>query len=218
MSLALFDLDNTLIANDSDYLWGQFLVDRGIVDRATYEAANIKFYEDYKHGTLNIVDFLNFSLAPLAEHDAEQLWQWRTEFVEEVIKPITLSAAHALVEQHRAKGDTLVVITATNRFVTEPIVALYGIEHLLATSPEFIHGRYTGRFIGTPCFQSGKVSVLQDWLKETGHNLVDSTFYSDSHNDLPLLNLVDHPIAVDPDTQLRQAAETAHWPIISLRD
>lgn len=218
MSLALFDLDNTLIANDSDYLWGQFLVDRGIVDRAVYEAANDKFYEDYKQGNLDIVEFLNFSLAPLAQHDAEQLWQWRSEFVSEIIMPYTLTAAHELVEKHRSAGDTLVVITATNRFVTEPIVALYGIENLLATSPEFIDGRYTGRFNGTPCFQRGKVTVLNDWLKKTGHSLADSTFYSDSHNDLPLLNLVDHPVAVDPDDKLRATAEQALWPVISLRN
>lgn len=217
MSLAIFDLDNTLIADDSDFLWGQFLVDRGIVDKDYYEAANAKFYEDYKLGNLDIVEFLGFSLAPLAAHDPEQLYQWRDEFIETLIKPITLTAAHALVEQHRAAGDTLLVITATNRFVTEPIVKLYGIDNLLATTPEFKDGRYTGNFIDTPCFQAGKVKQLQDWLASTTEDLAGSCFYSDSHNDLPLLKLVDKPVAVDPDDKLRAAAEQAGWPIISLR-
>ncbi|MGR8930623.1 MAG: histidinol-phosphatase [Gammaproteobacteria bacterium] len=217
MSLAIFDLDNTLIADDSDFLWGQFLVDRGIVDKDYYELTNEKFYEDYKQGTLDIVEFLGFSLAPLAEHDTAQLYKWRSEFIEAVIKPITLCAAHDLVEKHRIAGDTLLVITATNRFVTAPIVELYGIENLLATTPEFIDGKYTGRFIGTPCFQEGKVKQLNDWLASSNHTLQGSCFYSDSHNDLPLLNLVDNPIAVDPDDILREAAATAGWPIISLR-
>lgn len=217
MRLALFDLDNTLIANDSDYLWGQFLVDRGIVDRASYEEANLGFYEAYKQGNLDIVAFLNFSLAPLAQHEPEQLWQWRREFIKEIIMPFTLDAARELVERHRQAGDTLVIITATNRFVTEPIAELYGIPHLLATSPEFIDGRYTGRFVGKPCFQSGKVDVLNDWLAQTQLTLQDSIFYSDSHNDLPLLTRVDHPVAVDPDDKLRDYAAHAKWPIISLR-
>ncbi len=217
MSLAIFDLDNTLIADDSDFLWGQFLVDRGIVDKAYYEQANQKFYEDYKQGTLDIVEFLGFSLAPLAAHDTQQLYRWRDEFIETVIKPITLTAAHGLIEKHRAAGDTLLVITATNRFVTEPIVKLYGIDNLLATNPEYVDGRYTGKFVGTPCFQEGKVKQLEDWLSAANIGLSGSCFYSDSHNDLPLLKLVDKPVAVDPDQKLRQAAESAGWPIISLR-
>ncbi len=217
MSLAIFDLDNTLIADDSDFLWGQFLVDRGIVDKDYYETVNAKFYEDYREGTLDIVEFLSFSLAPLAMHDAKQLLRWREEFVDNVIKPITLDAAHALVAKHRTAGDTLMVVTATNRFVTEPIVKLYGIDILLATTPEIQNGRYTGKFIGTPCYQEGKITHLQDWLAQSGQTLEDSCFYSDSHNDLPLLNLVDNPVAVDPDQKLLQAAKQANWPIISLR-
>jgi HAD superfamily hydrolase (TIGR01490 family) len=217
VNLAIFDLDNTLIADDSDFLWGQFLVDRGIVDKDYYEEANIKFYNDYKRGTLDIVEFLDFSLAPLALHDARQLYRWREEFVETVIKPVTLEAAHTLVEKHRAAGDTLLVVTATNRFVTEPIVKLYGIDNLLATTPEFKNGQYTGKFIGTPCFQEGKVVLLKEWLANSKHSLEGSCFYSDSHNDLPLLRLVDKPVAVDPDDKLLKAAQQANWPIISLR-
>lgn len=218
MSLAIFDLDNTLIADDSDFLWGQFLVDRGIVDKAHYEEANAYFYEQYKQGSLNIAEFLDFSLKPLADNDPQQLYAWRTQFVDAIIKPLMLQAAQDLVDKHRSNGDTLLVITATNRFVTEPIVKLYGIENLLATTPEMANGRYTGRFEGEPCFQYGKVLQLQKWLKETGETLDNSWFYSDSHNDLPLLQMVEHPVAVDPDGRLKDYAQSAHWPIISLRD
>lgn len=218
MSLAIFDLDNTLISDDSDFLWGQFLVDQGIVDKQLYEQANAKFYDDYKVGKLDIVEFLNFSLSPLADNDSEQLFKWRRQFVEEVIKPILLKPAIRLVNKHRFKGDTVLVITATNRFVTEPIVKLFGIDILLATTPEFINNQYTGRFEGVPCFQEGKVKLLEQWLEETSETLENSCFYSDSHNDLPLLKLVDNPVAVDPDDQLREYAQKNNWPIISLRN
>lgn len=218
MSLAIFDLDNTLISDDSDFLWGQFLVDQGIVDKVQYEQANIKFYDDYKQGKLDIVEFLHFSLAPLANNDPEQLYQWRAQFIEEVIKPIQLKPAIRLVNKHRFKGDTVMIITATNRFVTEPIAELFGIDILLATTPEFVNGRYTGNFEGTPCFQEGKVTLLNEWLKTSGQTMEGSSFYSDSYNDLPLLKLVDNPFAVDADDTLRQYANEADWPIISLRN
>jgi HAD superfamily hydrolase (TIGR01490 family) len=217
VSLAIFDLDNTLIANDSDYLWGQFLVDQGIVDKAYYESRNAQFYQDYKHGSLDIVDFLNFSLKPLADNPPEQLYRWREKFMADIIRPLILKPAQQLIAKHRDKGDTLLVITATNRFVTEPIVNLYGITHLLATTPEFTDGRYTGKFTGVPCFQEGKVALLQEWLKTRHETMAGSWFYSDSHNDLPLLKRVDHPVAVDPDEQLAAFAAKALWPIISLR-
>jgi HAD superfamily hydrolase (TIGR01490 family) len=218
VSLAIFDLDNTLIADDSDYLWGQFLVDQGIVDKHQYEAANARFYDEYKQGTLDIVEFLRFSLRPLAQHDPAQLFAWRDRFVSEIIKPLLLEPAHELIAKHKDRGDTLLVITATNRFVTEPIVKLYGIDHLLATSPEFIDGRYTGKFVGEPCFQQGKVKLLQQWLQDAKETMENSWFYSDSHNDLPLLNMVDHAVAVDPDEKLKTHARKAGWPIISLRN
>lgn len=218
MSLAIFDLDNTLIADDSDYLWGQFLVDQGIVDKNLYESANAKFYDDYKQGTLDIVEFLRFSLQPLADNDPERLYQWRAQFIEEAIKPLMLKSAQQLIDKHKNRGDTLLVITATNRFVTEPIVQLYGIENLLATTPEFIDGRYTGGFNGIPCFREGKVKLLEAWLENSSETMQDSWFYSDSHNDLPLLKLVDNPVAVDPDEKLTEFASAANWPIISLRN
>ena len=218
MTLAIFDLDNTLIAGDSDYLWGQYLVDQGIVNRDKYEAANARFYEDYKHGQLDIREFLNFALQPLAQHDPEQLYAWRSDFVREKIEPILLPAAHRLIEEHRSLGDTLMIITATNRFVTEPIARLYGIEHLIATTPEFREGRYTGLYEGIPCFQEGKVTRLIEWLDQHEKSLEGSWFYSDSHNDLPLLSRVRHPVAVDPDDILRQHADQEGWPVLSLRD
>lgn len=218
MALAIFDLDNTLIAGDSDYLWGQFLVDQGHVDRDQYEAANARFYEQYKEGKLDIGEFLAFALQPLATHELEQLQTWRAIFVRERIEPILLPAARTLIEQHRMAGDTLMIITATNRFVTEPMAAHYGIEHLIATTPELLQGRYTGRYEGVPCFQSGKVTRLQEWLESHQATLEGSWFYSDSHNDLPLLEAVQNPVAVDPDPGLKQLAEARGWPVISLRE
>ncbi len=217
MSLAIFDLDNTLIADDSDYLWGQFLVDQGIVDKTYYEEANAKFYSDYKQGTLDITEFLHFSLKPLADNKPDDLYQWRNQFVEDIIRPLLLKPAQQLIDKHRKRGDTLMVITATNRFVTEPIVKLYGIDILLATSPEFVDGGYTGNFTGIPCFQEGKVKQLEEWLEQSSETLENSWFYSDSHNDLPLLKRVDNPIAVDPDQKLSAYAKAENWPIISLR-
>lgn len=217
MSLAIFDLDNTLLAGDSDYLWGQFLVDQGIVDRDYYEGTNARFYEQYREGSLDIAEFLAFALRPLADNEPEQLYAWRAEFIESKIKPIMLEAARSLIARHREAGDTLMVITATNRFVTEPIVDLYGIEHLIATTPEFRDGRYTGRFEGEPCFQGGKVVQLHRWLEQGRQDLKGSWFYSDSHNDLPLLEQVDHPVAVDPDETLATISAQRGWPVISLR-
>lgn len=217
MGIALFDLDNTLIAGDSDFLWGCFLVEQGIVDGAIYERENRRFYDQYKVGELDIHEFLAFQLRPLAEHSMESLQQWRSRYIQEKIIPILLPEAHALVDRHRQQGDTLVVITATNRFITTPIVELYGIQHLLATEPEMINGAYTGSVAGTPCFQDGKVERLSGWLEHSRQSLDDSWFYSDSHNDLPLLGKVTHPVAVDPDEILEQHARDHDWPVISLR-
>jgi HAD superfamily hydrolase (TIGR01490 family) len=187
------------------------------VDKNQYEEANTQFYDDYKKGNLDIVEFLHFSLTPLANNNPEQLFKWRNQFIEEVIKPVQLKPAIRLVNKHRYKGDTVMVITATNRFVTEPIVKLFGIDNLLATTPEFIEDRFTGKFEGIPCFQEGKVNLLKEWLENSSETLENSWFYSDSHNDLPLLELVDNPVAVDPDDKLREYAEQKDWSIISLR-
>lgn len=217
MNLAIFDLDNTLLAGDSDYLWGQFLVEQGIVNRESYESSNARFYQDYRDGNLDMDRFLQFALKPLADNAPSALFEWRERFIVEKIRPRLLPSARRLIEEHRREGHLPVVITATNSFVTEPIVRLYGIEHLIATVPEFLNGRFTGRHLGAPCFREGKVTKLREWLESTGHKLAGSWFYSDSHNDQALLSVVDNPVAVDPDDALRQLAESKGWPIISLR-
>lgn len=217
MSLAIFDLDNTLLGGDSDYLWGRFLIEQGLVDGEVYERENQRFYDQYRAGTLDIYEFLAFMLRPLAETPLAELLGWRAQFMAEKIQPILLPKATALLDRHRAAGDTLLIITATNRFITEPIAEQLGVPHLLATEPEFADGRYTGRSFGIPCFQQGKVERLQEWLAETGHDLAESWFYSDSHNDLPLLDQVTYPVAVDPDATLAEHAQERGWPIISLR-
>ncbi len=219
MELAIFDLDNTLIASDSDYLWGRFLAREGVVDPDRYERENQRFYDQYRAGTLDIFEFLRFSLEPLARLPRATLEALRERFLREVIEPILLPRAQALVDSHRAAGRLPMVITATNRFVTEPIVRRYGIDVLLATEPAVDEaGRFTGEVAGTPCFQEGKVTRLQAWLAEKGLDLGGSWFYSDSHNDLPLLERVDNPVAVDPDARLRALAEARGWPVITLRE
>jgi len=217
MALALFDLDNTLLAGDSDYLWGEFLSEQGIVDRDVYEQENQRFYEDYKQGTLDIHAFQAFSQQPLVDNDTQKMLALRDQFLEEKIRPIMSPASFELIARHRDQGDTLVVITATNSFVTQPIVSAFGIENLLATEPEVINGKYTGKIAGIPCFQGGKVERLNQWMKEHELSMQDSWFYSDSHNDLPLLKEVDHPVAVDADEQLLEYAKSENWQIMTLR-
>lgn len=217
MSLAIFDLDNTLLGGDSDYLWGQFLVERRIVDPDSYARENERFYHEYEAGTMDIHEFLRFQLRPLADHDLHQLERWRAQFMHEKIEPIMLPKASALLDKHRAAGDTLLIISATNRFITAPIAAALGVEHLLATEPEMRNGRYTGDVTDTPCYQAGKVERLQQWQARHGASLEDSWFYSDSRNDLPLLEKVTHPVAVDPDAYLAEYARDRGWPVISLR-
>ena len=218
MPLAIFDLDNTLLAGDSDYLWGVFLAARGVVDPDHYERENERFYREYKEGRLDIYEFLRFSLAPLARHSPDELSVWRQAFLAEKIEPIILPKARALVERHRAAGDQLLIITATNSFVTGPIAARLGIAHLIATEPALRDGRYTGEVDGIPSFREGKVLRLEQWLDAHGADLAGSSFYSDSHNDVPLLERVDHPVAVDPDPALADLAAARGWPILSLRD
>jgi HAD superfamily hydrolase (TIGR01490 family) len=220
MNLTLFDLDNTLLACDSDYEWGQFLVDRGVLQREEYEAQNAAFYEQYKAGTLDIHEFLGFALRPLAEHTPGDLARWHAEFMDQRIRPAIGPQARALVRRHLDAGDLCAVVTATNSFVTGPIAREFGIAHLVATEPERVGGRFTGRVAGTPCFREGKIARVAAWLAAQGGTLADypkSSFYSDSHNDLPLLELVGNPVAVDPDPTLAAEAGRRGWPVISLR-
>lgn len=217
MTLALFDLDNTLLAGDSDYLWGKFLATKGLVDAIRHEEQNQAFYQDYRRGNLDIQAYLRFQCRFLAGQSPERLAALHQEFMAEFIHPIILPAGRRLMDNHRQLQEQVVIITATNRFITGPIAQALQADHLLATELAMDGGCYTGLPHGIPCFQEGKVQRLQQWMQDHGETLSASWFYSDSHNDLPLLNMVDHPVAVDPDDILANHASTKGWPIISLR-
>jgi len=214
LTVVLFDLDNTLLAGDSDYAWGQFLIKVGAVDGPSYEQANRRFYEDYRAGTLDIAAFLVFALRPLHELPRAQLLAWRAEFLEESIRPLIKPWVFPLLASYREAGATLALVTATNSFVTAPIAEMLGITHLLATMPEERQGAFTGRPEGIPCFREGKVHRVKAWMTASDYAWEGSSFYSDSHNDLPLLETVTYPIAVDPDPQLRAIAEERGWEIL----
>ena len=219
-NLALFDLDNTLLAGDSDYNWSLFLIKQGLLDEKTHHERNEQFYLDYKNGNLDIYKFLAFQLKPLSEHSVADLNALHAKYMDTVIRPMMTKKAQDLVNQHKAQGDLCLVITATNSFVTKPIAQAYGIAHLIGTDPEMVNGAYTGGVAGVPSFQEGKVTRLKLWLAERGQELADfeqSYFYSDSHNDLPLMKLVTHPVAVDADAKLTDYAQQHGWPHISLR-
>ncbi|MCX8518631.1 MAG: HAD-IB family hydrolase [Methylophilaceae bacterium] len=219
-NIALFDLDNTLLAGDSDYNWNLFLIKQGVLDEQSYQARNEGYFADYQQGCLDIKGFLHFQFETLCRHPRQLLEHWRAEYVQTVIKPMLAPQAQALVAEHRAAGDTLVVITATNSFVTRPIASLFGIDNLIASDPEEIDGQFTGEIAGVPSFQEGKVVRLRAWLGAQGLALTDferSYFYSDSHNDLSLLQQVTHPVAVDADAQLTQYAQAQGWRCLSLR-
>ena len=220
MNLALFDLDNTLLTSDSDFEWSQFLIEKKVLDRKEYESRNLEFYEQYKSGTLNINQFLDFQLQPLSLYPRTQLDDWHNEFMAKKITSQIAPGAYKLINEHMLGGDLCIIITATNRFVTEPIARILGINNLIATEPGQENGEFTGQVSGTPCFREGKITRLEDWMDE--HNLtwlsfLESWFYSDSLNDIPLLKKVTNPVAVDPDSTLEKYAKENNWPIISLR-
>ena len=218
--LVLFDLDNTLLAGDSDFEWAQFLIGKGVLDREVHEARNLEFYEHYKAGTLDIQAFLDFQLAPLARHSRPELDSWHAEFMASHIRPLIGAAARALVQRHLDDGALAAIVTATNSFVTGPIAEEFGIPNLIATVPAQQEGRFTGKARGTPAFKEGKIERVEGWLESIGRwwgSFEQSWFYSDSLNDLPLLARVSHPVAVDPDDTLRAHAAGRGWPIISLR-
>ncbi len=217
MQLAIFDLDNTLLAGDSDYTWGTFLVEKGVVDKAVYEAENERFYQEYQNKTLDIFEYQAFVLAPLMTLNKEKRDALHAEFMTTCIAPLRQAKADALIAKHKQQGDTLLVITATNRFIAGPIVSMLGIDHVLATEPEVIDEEFTGRIVGDPCFQEGKIKRLEQWLKEQNETFSEMVFYSDSINDAPLLEFVETAIAVDPDDKLTALAQEKSWPIISLR-
>ena len=216
MTLAIFDLDHTLINGDSDYLWGEYMVEHSIVDEGAFRQRNTAFYHDYQRGTLDNDQYLEFALEPLTHYSIEELYAWRTDYVEKWIRPLIAPGAAAVLEDHRRRNHELMMISATHLFVSEPIAGLLGIDTVLATEPEIVDSRYTGRFIGTPTYQQGKVTALNEWLVNTHHDLTGSYFYSDSLNDIALLEHVAHPITVNPDDQLKAIAETRGWKIIDL--
>ena len=222
MNLALFDLDNTLIIGDSDSEWPKFLIKRGILDAEHHARQNDYFYEQYKAGTLDIYEFLDFQLAPLTRFSRRELDAMHAEYMEEHIKPIIPQKARTLLAAHFTQGDEVMIITATNRFITGPIARELGVEHLIAVElEEDGKGNFTGKPSGTPSFQAGKITRLNEWLAARGETL-DSYdkvfFYSDSRNDLPLLSIVSNPVAVDADDTLKAHAEAHGWPVITLRD
>lgn len=218
MSLAIFDLDHTLLNGDSDHAWGEFLVRQQIVEPAFYQRQNDHFYAQYLQGSLDIMEYLDFALEPLTRFSLEELEVLHRQFMHEFILPMRQHKADALLQKHRDQGDFLLIVTATNRFVTAPIARALGVDDLLATDPEILANRYTGKVRGTPCYRQGKVERLQQWLQDTDHSLEGSYFYSDSINDLPLLEAVTYPCVVDADERLQAEALQRNWPSLSLRD
>lgn len=219
MQLALFDLDNTLLAGDSDYEWTRHLVDKGVLDRAIFEKRNGEFFEQYKQGKLDIYEFLDFQLGSLARHSRADLELWHAEFMDRRVRPMLSPQARALVKVHQDNGDLCALVTATNSFVTGPISRELSVEHLIATVAAQENGRFTGKSRGTPSFREGKVERVNDWLESLGlwlGSFEKSWFYSDSLNDLPLLSLVTDPVAVDPDATLLAHAQKAGWKILNL--
>jgi len=214
VALALFDLDNTLLNGDSDHSWGMYLAQIGAVDPAIQQEKQDVFYQQYLAGELDIFEFCEFQFSVLKQNNLEQLLRWRDDFLETVVTPMIKNGKAELIEPHRQAGDELVIITATNDFITAPIAERLNIPTLLATTAEFIDGSYTGKVSGTPCYQEGKIERLNLWLKDRNIPFQDSIFYSDSINDLPLLKLVDTPVAVTPDDKLRAHASEHNWQII----
>lgn len=216
MALAIFDLDHTLLNGDSDYLWGEYMVANKIVDADVYQRENKAFLDDYLRGDLDNETYLKFALKPLTQYPIDRLHAWRSDYVSHWIKPIVAKGTQALLDKHRAQGDELIIISATNLFITAPIAELLGIDQILSTEPEIIDNQYTGRYLGTPTFKEGKVTVLNEWLKNSNHSLSNSYFYSDSINDLPLLEQVSIPIVVNPDDKLSIVAQSRNWQILDL--
>lgn len=217
MTLAIFDLDNTLLGGDSDHLWGQFICEQQLVDSADFALRSDQFYADYQSGDLDIDAYLRFALGTLKGRSPAELLSWHIAFMDDKIKPILLPKAADLLADHRRRGHELLIITATNRFITAPIAAALGVDNLIACEAEIVDGFYTGAPSGIPSYRAGKVTRLHDWIEHRDLSLDGAWFYSDSHNDLPLLELVDHPVAVDPDEILRARAIESGWPVISLR-
>lgn len=219
MNLALFDLDHTLLPIDSDYEWGQFLCRQGAVDAAAFARRNDAFFAQYQAGTLDPVEYLEFALGTLATFEPARLAALQQQFMDEVIVPQIRPAARDLLQKHLDAGDLVAIVTATNHFVTAPIAQAFGVEHLIAAMPEVIDGRITGKLGGTPTQGAGKIVHTKAWLEQMGKTLDHFEhvyFYSDSHNDLPLMSIVSHPVATNPNAKLAQHATAQGWPLLHL--
>lgn len=218
MTLALYDLDHTLLDGDCEHAWCEFLVDVGALDGDEASAENERLHSEYRAGTLDIHESVRFQMRPLVKHLPDDLRRWRRKFMAERVEPMITPAAESLVEEHRDAGHDLAIITASNSFVTRPVAERFGVPTLLAVELEHHEHRFTGRVLGTPTFREGKVRRLTEWVKKTGRTLAGSYFYSDSHNDLPLLETVDNPVAVNPDPALSAHAGVRGWPVLRLHD
>ena len=219
MALAVFDLDNTLLAGDSDHAWGEFLISKGLVEETVHRARNDWFYAEYQAGRLDINEYVRFTLNPVLDMPLSQLSRLHEDFMAAFIHPMILPKARALVQQHKQRGDYCLIMSATNIFITRPIGEAFEVDEILSTDLVVDNDYYTGEIDGVPCFQEGKLIRLQSWLKimNDRYNLESCSFYSDSMNDLPLLKAVSDPVAVDPDQQLLEIAENNGWQVISLR-
>jgi HAD superfamily hydrolase (TIGR01490 family) len=217
MSVVIFDLDNTLLGGDSDHAWGEFMAEKGLVDDE-YRRGNDRFLKEYQAGQFDVLAYLEFLAKPMSHYSLAELLPLREEFLQTKIEPMYLPRAEKLLNEHRARGDRLLVITSTISFVTQPICEMYGIHDLLATELELNDGHFTGRVLGKPCFGSGKVLRLKSWLEENEQTLAGSYFYTDSLTDLPLLEFVENPVAVDPESSLEETAVERNWPVLKLRE
>ena len=217
MALAIFDLDNTLINGDSDHRWGEFLCAEGLVDPRSFSRENDRFYQDYQAGKLDIQAYLQFALRPLAGRTVGEVAELQQRFMRDYVEPMLLPAAFSLLDKHREQGDKLVIITASNTVITKPIARRLGVSTLMGCDVEIKEGKFTGASVGIPSFREGKVARLTEWMSTNNYSLDGAWFYSDSHNDVPLLERVDNPVATDPDPQLAELARQRSWPIISLR-
>jgi len=218
--LAIFDLDNTLLAGDSDHAWGEYLCHAGLVDAEAHRQRNDAFYQQYKQGVLDMNEYCEFAIAPVVGLPVTRLTELHAAFMTEFVEPMLQASAQKLIDDHKAAGDICLIVTATNRFITGPIADRLGIEHLIATDLAHTAGVLTGKIDGKPCFQAGKIGKLQSWLdarNDASLSMQNAVFYSDSFNDIPLLEVVGEAVAVDPDERLRQHAREQGWRIISLR-
>ena len=214
--LLIFDLDNTLLAGDSDRNWGIFLAEQKVVE-SSYLDESEKFYNNYYDGSLDIDGFLSFCLRPLIENDMSSLLELRKQFIEDKIKPIITEPGREIINQAIKDGKTVIIATATNDFVTRPIADLFNVRTLIATEFEVINQKFTGKVLNTPCFREGKVSKVKKWVDDNNFDLSKASFYSDSFNDLPLLEKVKNPVIVDGDDKLLEIGKNRNWDCISFR-